>query len=284
MAGLQKGDPFSILSAILQSAIICEEMLHRLSALVVLVVTLVAPLQAELRYTMRTEVRKIQVTEVASSPFAFLGELLVKMIAPEGPVDARFLVGDKGARVEVSQTTFTVPAGAVVLRPPGGDIVVLNQAERTYWKLSLLGAADILSQLNPQVTSTRTGEVATIAGAKAERLTFDVTMNVPVPPGFQLPADFPTTLNASGEMWVADQVVSASALSGALNPLLSLFGLDKLAPTGLVVRQIVRSPLFASYEVEMVATEIGEEAAQPELFQIPAEYREVPAPQLGLGR
>ena len=118
----------------------------------------------------------------------------------------------------------------------------------------------------------------------AERLTFGVTMNVPVPPGLQLPADFPTTLNASGEMWVADQVASASTLAGALNPLLSLFGLDKLAPNGLVVRQIVRSPIFAAYEVEMVATEIGEESAQPELFQIPADYREVPAPQLGLPR
>lgn len=257
---------------------------RRLSALVVLLGIVVTPLDAELRYTMRTEVRKIQTTEVTSSPFAFLGELLVKMIAPDGPVDARFIVGDKGARVEVSQTTFSVPAGAVVLRPPGSDIVVLNQAERTYWKLSLLGAADILSQLNPQVTSTRTGEFATIAGAKAERLTFGVTMNVPVPPGLQLPADFPTTLDASGEMWVADQVASASALAGALNPLLSLFGLDKLAPTGLVVRQVVRSPLFASYEVEMVATEIGEETVQPELFQIPADYREVAAPQFGLGR
>lgn len=256
----------------------------RLIALAVFVGTLSIPLQAELRYTMRTEVRKVQTTEVATSPFAFLGELLVKMIAPDGPVEARFLVGDNGARVDVSQTTFTIPAGAVVLRPPNGDIVVLNQAERTYWKLSFLGTADILSQLNPQVTSTRTGEFTTIAGAKAERLTFGVTMNVPVPPGLQLPADFPTTLNASGEIWVADQVASASTLAGALNPLLSLFGLDKLAPNGLVVRQIVRSPIFAAYEVEMVATEIGEESAQPDLFQIPAEYREVPAPQLGLPR
>ena len=91
-------------------------MTHRLVALAILVGTFVAPLKAELRYTMRTEVRKVQTTEPASSPFAFLGEMLVKMIAPEGPVEARFLVGDKGARVEVSQTTFTVPAGAVVLR------------------------------------------------------------------------------------------------------------------------------------------------------------------------
>jgi hypothetical protein len=259
-------------------------MTHRLATSAILVGTLAAPLQADLRYTMRTEVRKVQTTEVASSPFAFLGELLVKMIAPEGPVEARFIVGDKGARVEVSQTTFTVPAGAVVLRPPDGDIVVLNQAERTYWKLSLLGAADILSQLYPEVTSTRTGEFETIAGARAERLTFGVTMNVPVPPGLQLPSDFPTTLNASGEMWVADQVASTSTLAGALNPLLTLFGLDKLAPKGLVVRQIVRSPIFGAYEVEMVATEIGEASAPPELFQVPADYREVPAPQLGLPR
>jgi hypothetical protein len=250
----------------------------------ILVGAFVAPLQAELRYTMRTEVRKVPTSDGATSPFAFLGEMLVNMIAPEGPVDARFIVGDKGARVEVSQTTFTVPAGAVVLRPPDGDIVVLNQSERTYWKLSLGGMADLLSKLNPEVTSMRTGEFETIAGTRAERVTFGVTMDVPVPPGLQLPADFPTTLNASGEMWVAEQVASAAMLSAALNPLLSLFGLDTLAPTGLVVRQIVRSPIFPAYEVEMVATEIGEEAAQPELFQVPAEYREVPAPQLGLTR
>jgi hypothetical protein len=256
----------------------------RLVAAAVVVGTLVAPLSAELRYTMRTEVRKVQSTDVVSSPFAFLGELLVRTIAPDGPVESRFLVGDKGARVEVSEATFTVPAGAVVLRPPNGDIVVLNQTEKTYWKLSLLGAADLLSQLNPEVTSTRTGEFATIAGTRAERLTFGVMMKVPVPPGLQLPPDFPTTVNASGEMWVADQVTSALSLAGALNPLLTLFGLDKLAPTGLVVRQIVRSPIFAAYEVEMVATEIGEESAPAELFQVPADYREVPAPQLGLPR
>ncbi|MGH9147248.1 MAG: hypothetical protein ACRD1Q_11100, partial [Vicinamibacterales bacterium] len=75
----------------------------------VFVGTLSIPLQAELRYTMRTEVRKVQTTEVTTSPFAFLGELLVKMIAPDGPVEARFLVGDNGARVDVSQTTFTIP-------------------------------------------------------------------------------------------------------------------------------------------------------------------------------
>jgi hypothetical protein len=85
-------------------------------------------------------------------------------------------------------------------------------------------------------------------------------------------------------MWVADQVTSASNLAGALNPLLTLFGLDKLAPTGLVVRQIVRSAIFPAYEVEMVATDIGEEPAPAELFQVPADYREVPAPQVGLPR
>ena len=256
-------------------------MSHKLFTLVVLLGMLVAPLRADLRFTMRTEVRKVQATEVAGSPFAFLGEMFVKMIAPDGPVETRFLVGDRGARVEVSQTTFTLPAGAVILSPPAGDIVVLNPAERTYWKLSMPGGADIFSQLNPQVTSTRTGEFASIAGARAERLTFGVTMTVPVPPGLQLPADFPTTVSASGEMWVADQVASASKVVGALNPLLSMFGLDKLVQNGLVVRQVVRSPIFPTYEVETVATEIGEESAPPELFQIPAEYREVPAPQLG---
>jgi hypothetical protein len=255
-------------------------MSHKLFSLVVLLGMLVAPLRAELRFTMRTEVRKVQATEVAASPFAFLGETFVKMIAPDGPVEHRFIVGDRGARVEVSQTSFTLPAGTVVLSPPAGDIVVLNPAERTYWKLSLPGA-DLFSQLNPQVTSTRTGEFASIAGARAERLTFGVTMTVPVPPGLQLPADFPTTVNVSGEMWVADQIASASKLVGALNPLLSMFGLDKVAQNGLVVRQVVRSPIFPTYEVETVATEIGEESVPPELFQIPSEYREVPAPQLG---
>jgi hypothetical protein len=259
-------------------------MMHRLATLAVLVGTLVAPLGAELRYTVRTEVRKLETTEPTNSPFAFLGEMLVKMIAPDGPTEARFLVGAQGARVEVSQTTFAVPAGAVVLTRPDGDIVVLSQAERTYWRLSPLAAAAALSQLSPEVTSQRTGEFATIAGARAERLTFAVTMKVPVPPGLQLPPDFPTTLDANGEMWVADQIASASGLTGALNPLLSVFGLDKLAGRGLVVRQIVRSPIFGAYEVEMIATDIGEEQAAPDLFQIPGDYREVPAPQLNLVR
>ena len=54
-------------------------------------------------------------------------------------------------------------------------------------------------------------------------------------------------------------------------------GLEKLVQGGIVLRQVMR---FSGVQLESVVTAISEEDAPATLFTIPADYKEVPAPQI----
>jgi hypothetical protein len=55
-------------------------------------------------------------------------------------------------------------------------------------------------------------------------------------------------------------------------------GLAKLLQGGIVMRQILRSALFGGRQLETEVTKIGEEAAPPDAFDVPADFKEVPSP------
>jgi len=65
-------------------------------------------------------------------------------------------------------------------------------------------------------------------------------------------------------------------------PIASMLGLDAMASQGFVMKNIVRGSILAGYELASVVTEIKEETAPADAFQIPADYKEVPSPT-GLG-
>ena len=57
--------------------------------------------------------------------------------------------------------------------------------------------------------------------------------------------------------------------------MLGAMGFDKVAQGGLIVRQTMQ---MMGYEMKSVVTSISEVTVDPTVFDIPADYKEVPAP------
>ncbi|MBI4263694.1 MAG: hypothetical protein HY657_04925 [Acidobacteria bacterium] len=250
-------------------------MTRALTLTLLLSITVGAPAAAELRYTTHAEARRLD--GVPADPLTGeFGAMLVNLI-PSG--ETVTIVGVNGVRVEMRNGTGPVPPGSVMLLR-GEAALILDPPSQTFWVLPT-GAGTTLSSMNPQVSSARTGEFAAVAGLRAERVTYTVTLDLPLPAGAQLPAGFPRTFTLDGEMWVVDRFGSyAAALAAALPvtvPGLNVGAIGGLAPNGLIVRQITRSALFG-YEIEFVVSDVTEEAVSPDLFQVPPGYREVPRP------
>ncbi len=233
-----------------------------------------APATAELRYTTHIETRKAESTQPIDPMMGMIGAMLASRF-PAG--DMKMTVGDGGTRVEFVNALGPVPAGGVMLMR-SGSTVVLNPMEKTYWT-ARVPAALIPGSAAPAITTKRTGESDTIAGLLTERVAFGLTMNLPLPPGVQLPPGFPTTFTMDGDMWVADQFKAyASSLAAIANTLFPGIGIGGLAQDGLVVRQVTRSPMFGGNELVFSVSEVTEGPVTAELFQIPADYKEVPPP------
>jgi len=252
----------------------------RLVSALALVGLLVAPLEAELKYTMRIQAQPSTAPAAAapSNPLlGMLGGVIASTIAPEGGLELTVTTGAKGTRVEYPRAYTVVPAGGVTLLRADGSMIVLDPAKQTYWKLekpdlSAFGAAA------PVVTIARTGAVDLVAGVRAERATIEIRMPLPVPPGTQLPDGIPTEIRMSGEAWVAPQYKQYSKLAAGLLGGINAFGADTLAAEGLMMRSILRGELLGNQQIESVITSLTEGPAPASLFEIPAGYSEVPPP------
>ena len=175
---------------------------------------------AELKYTVKTEAQKpeAQKTETAKTDaqktetpgskaanpmLAMMGDALSRQLLPEGSATMTYLIGEKGTRIDFVNSAMGQAAGTVTIIQPDGSTVVLNPKDQTYWKASMkeMGSAMQSAGLTPQVTSSRTGEVETVAGVKCERSTFTMKMDLPIPPAARasLGADFPSSLDLSGD-------------------------------------------------------------------------------------
>lgn len=255
-------------------------------------VWVVAPLSAELKDTMVTTSRPHPASAVGGL-FAGMGEQLSGATSGEGAAETVYIVGKRGVRTEHVHGVQRTPAGSVSLLLPDGRFLMMNPAERTYWKttaVALRGQIDAAQrQAGLRATSShgRTGEIATIVGLRAERIAFTWSMPMPRP---ELPpdappeiaamfADWPAALTMEGEFWVAtDKYRSyAKAASQAANALAPI-GLDVIPTDRMVLRSTIRS---FGIEVDSVITAIGEEDVPASLFEIPVGYREVPGPVAG---
>jgi hypothetical protein len=248
----------------------------------------VAPVRAELKYTMKLEARASTVPS-GSPPnplLTMIGSLLLGTIAPPGGVVMTTIVGQRGARTEYDRAYAVLPAGAAMLTSPDGTIVIIDPSTRTYWRDT--GSRSIGGAVMATAAFKRTGTFATIAGVRAERTTLDVRAPLPLPEGMQLPA-LPPEIAMTGEVWLSSQYgryVQAAAGFTGLPGLARIF--DKVSVPGFPMRFIVRSDLFGDQQIESVVTSIGEVTAAPDAFQIPAGYMEtrpkLTLPPMGLGR
>jgi hypothetical protein len=201
-------------------------------------------------------------------------------IAPPGGVQVTTTIGEGGSRFEYDKAYTIVPAGGVMIVTPDGTITVLNPTERTYWKMAKpagLGAKAIA----PVVKVDRTGSYETIAGVRSERAAIDIRVPLPLPPGTQMPG-LPSEVTITGETWLADEYKKYAAMSAGVSSMMGSLGPDAFAAAGFPMRSIMRSELFGSQEIESVVTSISETAAPAGAFEVPAGFKEVPAPVLGM--
>jgi hypothetical protein len=248
-----------------------------------LVALVSAPLRAELKYTMRMEMKKSDAAEAAapSNPMLMMmGEQMMKQMLPNGSSEMIYAIGEKGTRIEFTQAAMGQPAGSVNIARPDGALFVLDPKNKTYWKTTTDTAAAQMKAagIAPEVTAKKTGQTDTVAGVTCEVVAFDWKMALPIPEQARanLPPDFPTVLTMSGDSCTTSQYPKyAAIIARGAGGMLASMGFDKVAQGGLIVRQTMQ---MMGYEMKSVVTQISEETIDQTLFDIPADYKEVPAP------
>lgn len=238
-----------------------------------------ATVSADLRYTMAVTARPSSAPPAApANPFLnLIAPIIVGLVAPGGSLETRATIGENGARFEYNKPFAMVPAGGAMIVRSDGSVLVINPAEKTYFRIG--SAADASGAQPPEVTVERSGTFETIAGVRAERATISVRAVLPLAdaaPG--LPKD----VSFTGETWLADSYGKYAAMALALGPALGAPGQNPLAGAGFPMRSILRGDLFGSQEIESVVTSINEGPAPAGVYDIPAGFTEVDPPRGGL--
>jgi TonB family protein len=228
--------------------------------------------RADLRYTSHTEARKTNPSsDPTSAIFAQVAEVMVSAMAPGGSIDVVTLVGSLGQRFEYSKAMPALAAGSVGIQLADG-IFVLNPGDKTYWKIpaTAAGGPALPAGMKTSSSYTRTGEYATIAGVRAERIAMKVI--VATAPG----ASVQISVEMTGDLWVTDQFKNYQATIASHDQLTAMLGEQR--PNGFVMRATIRGGPFGPYEIDRTVTSIAEEPSRPELFAVSSDYREVPMP------
>ncbi len=245
-----------------------------------------APLRAELKYTTHLEVKKSEAPPAGMNPMiGMMADSIMKQLVPEGAADVVYTIGEKGARVEYVQAAMGQAAGTITIARPDGTLIVINPKDKTYWKTTsqaLTAQVQAAGVPTPEVTVKRTGRFENVAGAKCEVVEFDWKLPLPIPEQARasLPPGFPTEIAMKGDSCTTtDQYQKyAEIATKSAGAMMSTMGLDKIAGGGLPLRQTMQ---MMGYEMQSAVTSIGEEAVAATLFDIPADYKELPAPTPG---
>ncbi len=246
-----------------------------------LVALVSAPLRAELKYTMRMDLKKSDAAAAPVNPMlGMMGEQMMKQMLPNGSSEMVYIIGEKGTRIEFTQAAMGQAAGAINIAKPDGTLYVLDPQNKTYWKGTTKAASEAMKAagIAPEVTVKKTGQSDVVAGLKCDVVAFDWKMALPIPESARasLPPDFPTALTMNGESCTTSEYSKYSEIiTRGAGGMLASMGLDKLAQGGVIVRHTMQ---MMGYEMTSVVTKISEETVDPSLFDIPAEYKEVPAP------
>ena len=208
--------------------------------------------QADLRYTTRVEVR----SSVAQSA----GRVDGGVVQALGPArDTVTFVSADAVRIEHSSGNTK----SILLWRPDGPLV-LDPEERTYRPIPELREAVASARSLPPPGFRRTNEFATVFGLRAERV--EVTMSLPLPTP---PPGFPTVIEMSGELWLADV---HRALGDGLRKVTGLTGGLPAGIEGIVLRQIVRNAQLG-IEIESTVTDLVEGPIAAAMFEVPSGYR-----------
>ncbi len=238
------------------------------------------PLAAELKYTVRLESRAVAASAAVDPRMTSLGTKIIRAMVPGDSVELTVIAGSKMARVQWNKQMPGIPAGAFLLLRQNGSRVIVDPAARTFWRSEMPDLYSLPATARPVVSHAARPETATVAGVPATGSRVEITIPFPEARNGLMVAGTPTDLPLSGEVWVTDRFASYGTRE--LRPIhgLALLGLD-VAPIGkLVLRQVLRGPLFGNTEIESAVTSIAEEELPDTLFEVPADFKEVKGPRI----
>jgi len=243
---------------------------------------------ATLKATIRMSIVKIDVPPLKEgekpSPYGNFGPLLTQLLTPEGPVDIQYLIAGDQTRADVQGRLATLPRGSIVIQKMGEDVIrVVNPGNKTWYEIPSNQNLGVLLG-TPDVNIEPMNERATIAGQRADRFRFTETLRVPVPEGTTLPAEFPSDLQLTGDLWSTD-AYSGSGYAGVFKTLqafAAIPGVEALTAGGRFPLKIaLRSSIMPGYEIRSEVTSIGPGTVDPQLFTIPSDYQKVLPPNGG---
>ena len=248
-------------------------------------IALASPVSAsELKYTMHMEAKAG--ANAASDPMSAMAGGMLTQMFPPGGLDQIVIVGEKGTRSEQKQDMGPIKAGSVMLVKPDGTQYVLDPVAKTYYKMPAMPPemAGMMAQMNPKLTVGKTGVFENIDGMTCEHITMNMTMAIPGIDPSQLPPGMPAELTMVLDMWLSDAVKVPASAGAASMGMVKQFGFDqlpelkKLAADGRLPVKTVMS--MFGVEMMMTVKDIKTEAADPALFEIPKDYKEIPPPGL----
>lgn len=254
-----------------------------------------APLSAELKITSKMVARQVPGAPAGNDMMAaMVGPMIEQMYGgTEGVTMTVTMHEDGRLRTDYVGSFAGMPAGSAVVMRPDGTSVGFDPKARTWWKIdnpmSNPQAAAMLAQIKPEVTTKRTGEFATIAGFKAEKVTMTMVMPIPMPPeAAQLPPEvqamIPKEIRIDGETWVAPAYAKYTKTMTkvlAQGPFADI-GLEKMLGDlqGISVRQVMRMSMLAGWELETLVSQVVEEDVADSVFEVPAGFKEIPMPTI----
>lgn len=231
--------------------------------------------------TIRVGFTKTDTAAGEAGPYAAFGPLIAQMLTPEGPAEIHYIVSADAMRAELVGRMGPLPRGTVVLFRLGDSTMrVLNPAQKTWYEAP---AGQTLGMLlgTPDIDVQPTGERTTIAGQPADRFRFTETLQVPAPEGVNLPADFPSEVRFTGDLWSTTALRGADydAIVKSMQTFAAVPGIDALTAGGrFPLRMSFRSDLLAGYELDTEVTSLKTIATDPTMFAVPSDYQKVQPP------
>ena len=245
-----------------------------------------------LRFVMKMELQPVTGgDQQAANPMtAMIADGFKKTVLPEGSVEMEFVTDGQSVRTEMHGSMATLAKGSVILYPAGQtDGYVLNPTEKTYYVLKVPQAPTLPAGMTlpkPEISVKPSGTFETIVGHRAERVNISFRMPIPVPEGVDLPPGMPTELTMDIENWCATDLkmpATAMRLMGGAAQSMPGFGLDEMIKAcPFALRSRMRMSMMPGYEILSTVTSATDASPSPDLFKLPAGFKEVPAPTPGI--
>lgn len=253
-------------------------MVRKLVVVTGLVLLAMAPLNAEVKYTMHMEAR--MAAGAGSDPMSQMAGGMLTQMFPAGGIDQIITSGEHGTRTEMKQAFANMKAGTVTLMAADGSMTMLDPTSKTYWKQAAMApdAAAAMAGLSPEVNITKRGEFETINGMKAEHLTLSMTMAIPGVDPSQLPPGMAPDISMTYDVWLTDAVKVSNGASALTATMLKQFGMSNVKE--LSDGRMMLKGVITMFGVEIVMTTNGftNGPVAADLFEIPKDYKEVPSP------